>query len=103
MSSIGLEERHYSENLAISLEIVFCEWDMKDKLKAIIHDNAAGISLGVTLLKVEENISCAAHTLQLCVNEILYMDHVKTVVKNGLAIVNFFESSIVAKHELSRR
>ncbi|KAJ8025314.1 Zinc finger BED domain-containing protein DAYSLEEPER [Holothuria leucospilota] len=59
--------RHTAAALTQQMSAIVEEWALEEKLGAIVHDNASNVknigrSLGV------DDVPCAGHTLQLCVN-----------------------------------
>ena len=72
-----MEERHTGDNLADELEKILTEWEIREKVVAIVTDNAQNMLNAISFLSGASdhtNISsmgCAAHTLQLAVNKAL--------------------------------
>jgi hypothetical protein len=79
----------YDGNLKIIFNVVNEDWNISGKVNVVVHDNASNITLATDLLDdVRYNISCAAHTLQLCVKDGLNLvDSFKEVIKKGSKIV----------------
>lgn len=82
-----MEEKHTAENLYSFLEESLSKWDLKDKLGAIVTDNAKNISDAEK--KGEWNhIACFAHSLNLVVQKGLSeIEEIQTKVKS---VVEFF-------------
>lgn len=53
------------------------EWEIKDKVTAIVTNNASNIKLAVTNSEVT-NVTCFAHSLQLCLHA--GFNHIKSLV-----------------------
>ncbi|CAJ0831358.1 4022_t:CDS:2 [Entrophospora sp. SA101] len=71
---------HPHTNLVIKylIEEEILKWNLEGKITAITTDNDSNMVLGSRLLKNSlkiERISCAAHTLQLCVKKALNCDN----------------------------
>ena len=61
-------QRHTAINLANELEAAFKEFEIHDKVTAVVTDNASNITSAVSRLdEVEDRQACFAHTLNLCV------------------------------------
>ena len=95
-------QRHTAINLANELEASFAEFDINDKVTAVVTDNASNITAAITRLEnVEGRQACFAHTLNLCVRHALTGDpETKVLVKKIKDIVSFFHSSNNAVDEL---
>ena len=66
-----VELDHMHENIAADLRSVSEEWQVK-KLAAVCTDNAANVTKAVREgLNDCAHLPCAAHTLQLCVEDVL--------------------------------
>jgi len=78
-------ESHTGENLGAWIEAILAEYEISPfQVTAIVTDNGANIVKACGLLKEKfphwSHISCAAHTLQLCVKEALQLQQVKQAV-----------------------
>jgi len=62
---------HTKENISAEFLQVFKDWAIKPT--AIVTDNGANMIAAVKELNIC-NVRCAAHTLQLCINEALDKD-----------------------------
>ncbi|XP_052126121.1 E3 SUMO-protein ligase ZBED1-like [Frankliniella occidentalis] len=66
----GMDVNHSGDNLALALIDMCHEWDLEGRATSITRDNATNIVNAVNQVDfVEFNVSCAAHLLQLCVND----------------------------------
>ena len=63
-------DRHMAENLKTELLKVVDEWGIKDKIVAVVTDNAANIQAAVRLAGFKQ-VSCFAHSLNLVVQNAL--------------------------------
>ena len=95
-------QRHTAINLANELAEAFEEFQIKDKVTAVVTDNAPNITSAVSKLdQVEDRQACFAHTLNLCVQHAIKNDETtQKVVKRVKDIVSFFRSSNQAVDEL---
>ncbi|XP_030764036.1 zinc finger BED domain-containing protein 4-like isoform X2 [Sitophilus oryzae] len=84
---------HTSENIAESLESIFREWNIENKIVCIVTDNAANMIKTCELLKIR-HLPCYAHSLNLVVQE--NFNDLKTNIKRCKDIVTFIKSSNVA-------
>ncbi|CAI6372557.1 unnamed protein product [Macrosiphum euphorbiae] len=100
-----IEERHSSENLAFMLEMVIAEWELDGKVHAVVHDNAANVVSSVLLVEnVENSISCAAHTIQICVKTALKSVKLYSLIlKKASTMVSHFHHSNVAALALRKK
>lgn len=88
--------RRTAEAIARPLKEVTENWDIKEKVVSFVHYNGSevknvGAAIGV------EDISCAGHTLQLCVND-SFKSHPALVrlVANRRHLVGHFKKSVAA-------
>lgn len=92
-----LEERHTAENIALGLEMIFLDWNLEKQIFAVVHDNASNmINAGENLQNIKEHVKCAAHTLQLAVNDALQLESVACVIQKARQIVGHFKHSALA-------
>ncbi|EZA58223.1 Zinc finger BED domain-containing protein [Ooceraea biroi] len=101
-----MEERHTAANLASRMEKLFMNWNINEKVMAVVTDNATNIVNAIHLLQQiteKSGLTCAAHSLQLAVNKALVGDNIeKLLVKSG-KIVSHFKHSNVAKYALQEK
>jgi hypothetical protein len=62
--------RHTGENISIQLNSITDKFGITEKVLAVSHDNAANMVLAVEKSEFD-SIRCAAHTLQLSINDAL--------------------------------
>uniref|UniRef100_A0A1B0CN59 Putative hat family c-terminal dimerization region n=1 Tax=Lutzomyia longipalpis TaxID=7200 RepID=A0A1B0CN59_LUTLO len=94
------DERPNAENLALSLINTMESWNLREKTEAILHDNARAIQLAGQLTEVPYNLNCAAHTLQLVVQDSLNsVKPYKSVLNKGSDI----KLKLAAKAAINRR
>ncbi|XP_064475382.1 E3 SUMO-protein ligase ZBED1-like [Ornithodoros turicata] len=84
------QDRHTAENIAAELRRVVVEWEIQEKVCAVVSDNATNITAAIRLLGWK-HFPCFAHTLNLIVQAgVKEISEVQTKVKN---IVTFFKHS----------
>ncbi|XP_034174846.1 E3 SUMO-protein ligase ZBED1-like [Osmia lignaria lignaria] len=100
-----MEDHYTDENLTSMFNIIKEEWHLSGKVNSLVHDNAYNVSKATnSLIGVRYNISCAAHTLQLCVEDALNsVDNYKEVIQKGSKIVQYFRHSNVATSSLTEK
>lgn len=109
LETVMLTDRHTSVYLEEVIKNVLQEWDINDKVVAIVHDNASNIKQISKHLNIGVDVSCAAHTLQLCINEAMgtntqVSNHVIARTINAAScLVGHFNHSTQANNELRRR
>ncbi|XP_036343171.1 zinc finger BED domain-containing protein 1-like [Rhagoletis pomonella] len=83
-------ERHTSDNLCATLRKIMDEWEISNKITAVVSDNAANI-IGAIKIGQWRSVPCFAHTLNLIVQKGLQqLDSIKIKSK---AIAEFFHRS----------
>ena len=61
----SLEKKHTGSNIAEILTECADEWNIKDKVNALVTDNAANMTVAARRAEVKHHIPCFAHTLNL--------------------------------------
>ena len=65
-----MDDRHTAINLQHLFSLVTEDWEIGNKIIGVVHDNAQNICSAIDLLpNVPYSVSCAAHTLQLCIKD----------------------------------
>lgn len=98
-----LDDRHTASNLSNQLEMTFKRWKIDHKIMAVVTDNTKYVLNAVDLLDniTEKNdLTCAAHTLQLAVNNALKYDKIDNLIKLCSEIVCHFKHSNLASQYL---
>ncbi|XP_050537632.1 E3 SUMO-protein ligase ZBED1-like [Daktulosphaira vitifoliae] len=83
--------------------MTFNNWEIDQKVTAVVTDNAKNVLNAVNLLDniTEKNdITCAAHTLQLAVNNALKYDKINNLIQLCSKIVCHFKHSNLASQYL---
>lgn len=96
-----VEERHTALNIAHHLEKSFKEWGIKNKVYAIVTDNAANVTNAISQLEINDDmeksgLTCAAHSLQLAVNKALLNDDIQCIITKSSKIVGHFKHSAIS-------
>ncbi|KAL5233952.1 hypothetical protein ACI65C_001362 [Semiaphis heraclei] len=98
-----LDDRHTASNLSNQLEITFNKWEIDQKIMAVVTDNAKNVLNAVNLLDnitEKDDLTCAAHTLQLAVNNGLKYDKIDSLIQLCSKIVCHFKHSNLASQYL---
>lgn len=102
-----LAERHYAAYLKDEMKAVIQEWNIDNKVVAIVHDNASNIkSIAQSLNPTWMDIGCAAHTLQICINSAMGMNKnhpISRTINAASRLVAHFSHSTLATNELLKR
>jgi hypothetical protein len=96
-----LEEAHSAVYLKYIIEQILIKFNLKDKTKFCIHDNAANMNLMSDLLELTD-IRCFAHTWDLAVKAVCQMDFIDSLLSKCRKIVGHFNHSSTAKLLLER-
>lgn len=93
LNTTYLPVTHTSMNIAEYLRKVASQWDIQDKVIAVVTENAANMKEAIKLCGWR-NVTCFAHTLNLAVtNAIDSNPEFKSVLSNCRAVVTFFKQS----------
>lgn len=104
-----LEERHYADYLADQMNESIRDWEIEDRVVAIVHDNASNIkNIGSIIDRKYLDVPCAAHTLQICINNAMGTNKISNnsiskAISAASRLVSHFHHSTVASNELLRR
>lgn len=94
-----LPERHTAVNLTAKLQSVLDHWKLDGKLVTVVTDNAANAKNSVKNLNglhINEGLTCAAHSLQLCITKALKNDAAAFVCERATKVVSYFHRSNIA-------
>lgn len=86
LSTQAMIERHTATNLSDAMGKIFRKWEISEKALAVVTENTANIVNAVrdTIEIQEQNgLTCAAHTLQLVVNEALAYQEIQEICKKA--------------------
>lgn len=102
-----LADRHFAVYLQEEIKSVLNEWDINDRVVAIVHDNASNIkNVAVSLNPTWMDIGCAAHTTQICINNAMGMNKnhpISRAINAASRLVAHFNHSTLATNELLKR
>jgi hypothetical protein len=90
-------EKHSAENISDNLQLAMLEWEITDRVKVIVTDNARNIVNAVKDIHEVKHVPCMAHTLQLVLQDgLLEQTNIKDVVNTARKIVGHFSHSTTA-------
>ncbi|GBP09762.1 Zinc finger BED domain-containing protein 4 [Eumeta japonica] len=88
---------HTGINIASNLNKAFHDWNIQDRVRAIVSDNAANISVAIREIQETYNVvpvKCLAHSLQLVIKARLFKDDkVKEMITKARSIIGHFSHS----------
>lgn len=93
--------RHTAQLCSEAFSHVVDNWNIREKIQFICTDNAANITLGITLGNFK-NLRCAAHTIQLSIQKGLEVASVDKVLGKCRKIVGHFKHSPSNQRELDK-
>ncbi|KAH8367502.1 hypothetical protein KR084_011566, partial [Drosophila pseudotakahashii] len=86
---------HNAINIAETVQNISDEWNLFDKVSAIVTDNAANVVLACKYLN-KTHFPCFAHSLNLVVQDALTIEEIKEPFQKCKRIVQFFKSTTIA-------
>lgn len=93
-------ENHTSENLKSMLLAKTQEWQISNKITAVVTDNAANVVKSVKLCKWR-HLGCFAHSINLVVqNSLGIVSEISEILKKVKSIVEYFKRSSTALSKL---
>lgn len=104
LSTREVKDAHTSENLAREMkDILETEWNILDKIICVTTDNAANIKKAVVDILKKRHCSCAAHTLNLVVQDTIKDNELLIrLIEKCRAIVTYFKRSNNAAYKLKQ-
>jgi len=100
-----MEESHSAVNLVHQLENTFDKWKIGGKIMIVVTDNAKNVLNAVySLTNISEtyDLTCAAHSIQLAVNNGLRQDGIDTLIQLSSKVVGHFKHSNVSKQAITK-
>ncbi|CAH1114870.1 unnamed protein product [Psylliodes chrysocephalus] len=91
---------HTGENIGTALKNLFSEWDIENKIVAIVSDNGANIKNAITEHLQLHHVPCVAHTLNLIVSDSLKSETLEIIFKKCRNLVGHFKHSSLASDKL---
>jgi len=98
LGCFNVVESHTAVNLSLFLNNCFKEWNITEKVKVAVSDNAANITSAIGMNQNWRHIPCLAHTLNLIAQSGL--GEIKHVHKKVKTIVEYFKRSTKANLKL---
>lgn len=96
---ISYNDKHTAENLCQFLKEKINEWNLTNKVTAVVSDNAANITAAIRLGQWR-HLPCFAHNLNLIVQTSLKNNSTKIIIDKVKAIVQYFKRSSTALAKL---
>lgn len=93
-------------NLTAKLQSTMTEWKIVGKVVGEVTDNAANVKNSVKDLEkllICDSITCAAHTLQLCITKALEIETISVTCEKAAKVVGHFRHSNVASTALEKK
>lgn len=98
LGCFNVVESHTAVNLSLFLNNCFKDWNITEKVKVAVSDNAANITSAIGMNQNWRHIPCLAHTLNLIAQSGL--GEIKNVHKKVKTIVEYFKRSTKANLKL---
>ena len=99
-------ERHTAANLTARLHNAITHWDVDGKVSAVVTDNAPNAKNSVSALEnllINKGVTCAAHSLQLCVTNALKITGIRSICEQASKLVRHFWHFNIAATALERK
>ena len=98
---------HTALNIVEKLKEIIASYGLQEsQLVALVHDQGSNMRLSGEMMEEEmdcESLCCAAHRLQLCVQEGLSVSAISKAVGAAKKLVGHFRHSALASNELKKR
>ncbi|KAG5892245.1 hypothetical protein JTB14_014615 [Gonioctena quinquepunctata] len=101
LESVKLDGRHTADNIACVLDTILRRWSIRDKVVAMVTDNAGNMVNAASLLKIRQ-APCFAHTLNLVVTDTYQMEWFSELLKECKNIASHFRSSSLSSETLRK-
>lgn len=104
-----LAERHFADYLADQLKESIREWDIENRVVAIVHDSASNIRSIANIINDQYiDVPCSAHILQICINNAMgtskTTNHlISKTINAANRLISHFHHSTLATNELLKR
>ena len=99
LSTQGFQEQHTGVNIASALVEIATKFNIEDKIVAVVHDQGSNYVRAVDILAEShgwDEVKCAGHCLQLCVNSGLALAPIARMIAVARKIVGHFRHSALA-------
>ncbi|XP_076296265.1 E3 SUMO-protein ligase ZBED1-like [Lasioglossum baleicum] len=95
-----LKENHTNEHISFKVQKTLTEFNIKEKIVAVVTDNAANMRSAVRRLGYL-HLPCTAHTLNLVVNDsVTAIPEIASLLKTCRSLITHFKSSVTAADKL---
>ena len=98
-----LEEKHNGENIGNVLVDCMTEWNIRDKVTAVVTDNAANMAVAARTAGINTHIACFAHTLNLAAKKGLKQVETSNTLPKLRKIATYFHKSTTASAVLRHK
>ena len=107
LQTASFPENHTAENITENIEEILANFSLDCyRIVAVVHDQGSNKEAFSRLMKEEyrwESTNCAAHRIQLCVEDGLKINAIAWLVGASQKLVNHFKHSTVATAALANR
>lgn len=107
LQTASFPENHTAENIAEKIKEILTNFSLDCyRIVAVVHDQGSNMEAFSRLMKEEyrwESTNCAAHRIQLCVEDGLKINAIARLVGASRKLVNHFKHSTVATAALANR
>ena len=99
----AMPERHTGENIADRLKTATNEFNIENKVKIWVHDNARNMESAGNLCDKWGDLGCFGHTLQLCLKPARELPFVAKLTNRCRKLVGHFKHSTTLTATLEQR
>lgn len=104
LTTLQIEESHTASNLAHQLENTFEKWEIDQKGITVVTQNVINALQMLSSVSKTNDLTCAAHTIQLAVKYGLQQDNINLLITQcSKIVVSHFNHSNLAKHALKNK
>ena len=107
LQTASFPENHTAENIVETIKEILANFSLDCyRIVAVVHDQDSNMEAFSRLMKEEyrwESTNCAAHRIQLCVEDGLKINAIARLVGDSRKLVNHFKHSTVATAALANR
>lgn len=107
LQTLHFPESHTGVHVSEKLKEICSNFSVSyDKVVAVVHDHGSNMQASLRILHDDSgwaSVNCAAHTLQLCVNEGLQLPNIAALLGTGQKLVGHFKHSSKATAALAQK
>ena len=107
LQTLHFPESHTGVHISEKLKEICSNFNVPyDKVVAVVHDQGSNMQASLRILHDDSgwaSVNCAAHTLQLCVNEGLQIRSIAALLASGRKLVGHFKHSSKATAALAQK